>query len=145
MIFFDSPGLLDFTDELPYIEQIIKESDLLLFLVDDTVGITAKEQHILDVLRREKKQHVTILVVNKLDVKWKESETELALADYYDLGIANIIGISAKTERNLHALHDEIRKMLDSRKEPLDSSLLDFDSRISNLVSNIAIVGKPNA
>jgi len=55
LTFFDSPGLLDFTDELPYIEQIVKESDLLLFLVDDTVGITAKEQHILDIIRKEKK------------------------------------------------------------------------------------------
>jgi predicted GTPase len=35
--FFDSPGLLDFTEELEYIEQIIKESDLLLFLIDDSV------------------------------------------------------------------------------------------------------------
>ena len=35
--FFDSPGLLDFTEELEYIEQIVKESDLLLFLIDDSV------------------------------------------------------------------------------------------------------------
>ncbi|MDR0651544.1 MAG: 50S ribosome-binding GTPase [Candidatus Peribacteria bacterium] len=37
LTFFDSPGLLDFTDELPYLEQIVKESSLLLFVVDDTV------------------------------------------------------------------------------------------------------------
>jgi tRNA U34 5-carboxymethylaminomethyl modifying GTPase MnmE/TrmE len=35
--FFDSPGLLDFTDELDYIQEIIKSSDYILFLIDDTV------------------------------------------------------------------------------------------------------------
>ncbi|MEI7478417.1 MAG: GTPase [bacterium] len=32
----DSPGLLDFHEELPFIEQIIAESDILLFVVDAT-------------------------------------------------------------------------------------------------------------
>ena len=50
--FFDSPGLLDFTEELEYIQQIIKESDLLLFLIDDSVWITAKEHHILELIRK---------------------------------------------------------------------------------------------
>jgi predicted GTPase len=33
---------------------------------------------------KNKKQN-TILVVNKIDVKYKESETELAISDYHDL------------------------------------------------------------
>ena len=33
---FDSPGLLDFSDEVPYITQIVQDSDLLLFLIDDS-------------------------------------------------------------------------------------------------------------
>ena len=44
--FLDSPGLHDFTEEQPLIQQIIDESDLLLFVIDDSVGITAKEQQI---------------------------------------------------------------------------------------------------
>jgi tRNA modification GTPase len=46
VVFFDSPWLLNFTEELEYIKKIIDESDLLLFLVDDSVWISAKEQHI---------------------------------------------------------------------------------------------------
>jgi predicted GTPase len=63
-------------------------------------------------------------VVNKLDVKWKERETELALADYYDLGIATVIGISAKNERNLTAIQDQIEKLYKQRKKehPVDDS-----------------------
>jgi GTP-binding protein len=142
MSFFDSPGLLDFTDELPYIEQIVKDSDLLLFLVDDSVGITAKEQHILDLIRKEKKQNATILIVNKLDMKWKERETELALADYYDLGIANVIGISAKTERNLHEVEKVITKHYQAWKQlhPEEKEMATAEEKIG-----IAIVGKPNA
>jgi len=123
--------LLDFTDELPYIEQIVKESDLLLFVIDDTVGVTAKEQHILELIRKEKKQVATILVINKLDVKWKESETELALADYYDLGITKVIGISAKTERNLTVLQEQIEKFHEQRKKvhPETDGLLHYRSQ----------------
>jgi GTP-binding protein len=122
----------------------VKESDLLLFLIDDTVGITAKEQHILDLIRREKKQNATILVVNKLDVKRKESETPLALAEYYDLGIATVIGISAKTERNLDELQEYIDNTYKTRKkqhpmEPLDKEVAEGGG------SGLAILGKPNA
>ena len=34
---------------------------------------------------KEEKQDQTLLIVNKLDVKRKESETQLAISDYYTL------------------------------------------------------------
>jgi len=115
--FFDSPGLLDFTDELPYISKIVQDSDFLLFLVDDSVGVTAKEQHILELIRSEEKQDKTLLIINKLDVKWKEHQYDLAVADYYDLGIPNIIGISAKLENNLSEIEDALMKIYKQRKQ----------------------------
>ena len=55
--FFDSPGLLDFTEELQYIEQIIKQSDLLLFLIDEEysepVERLFKEKHVSEYTLRE--------------------------------------------------------------------------------------------
>ena len=102
--FFDSPGLLDFSDEVPFIEKIVKESDLLLFVIDDTVWITAKDEHILSLIMDNNKWKQTILVVNKLDVKWKVNELDLAISDYYWLGIEKVIGISAKKERNISEL-----------------------------------------
>ena len=129
----------------------MKDSDLLLFLVDDTVGITAKEQHILNLIRKEKKADQTILVVNKLDVKRKEHETDLALADYYDLGIANVIGVSAKKERNL----DSILPLLKGDKGGSNTSLSKGGQNEALVTEpplpllqkegRIAIVGKPNA
>ena len=83
--FYDSPGLGDFSDELPFIQKIVKNSDFLLFVVDDSVGITAKDQHILDIVREQHMQDKTLLIVNKLDIKRKVNEIDLAIADYYTL------------------------------------------------------------
>ena len=139
--FFDSPGLLDFTDELPYIEHIIQNSDYLLFLIDDTAGITAKEQHILDLIRKEEKQDQTLLIVNKLDVKRKESETELAISDYYTLWLANVVGISAKHERNLSTIESHINSFYTQRKKQhKDEEIKEEPFRVW-----LAILWKPNA
>lgn len=110
VVFADSPGLLEFNDERPFIQKIIDESDLVLFIVDDVVGITAKEQHILEYIQKKQKKSQTILIVNKLDKKRKESETELALSDYYSLWFNEVIGVSAKTKRNLAQLKDLLIK-----------------------------------
>ncbi|MDD2537388.1 MAG: ribosome biogenesis GTPase Der [Candidatus Absconditabacteria bacterium] len=139
--FFDSPGLLDFTDELPYISKIVQDSDFLLFLVDDSVGVTAKEQHILELIRSEEKQDKTLLIINKLDVKWKEHQYDLAVADYYDLGIPNIIGISAKLENNLSEIEDALMKIYKQRKQEHP----DGGEEVEEERIGLAIIGKPNA
>ena len=139
--FFDSPGLLDFTEELEYIEQIIKESDLLLFLIDDSVWITAKEHHILELIRKEKKQDTTILIINKLDIKRKESETEMAISDYYTLGLSSVIGVSAKKERNLSTIESQINSFYNKRKK----THKDEEESVEPFRIWLAILWKPNA
>ena len=109
--FLDSPGLLDFKEERTYIKKIIDESDILLFVIDDTVWITGKEQHILWYIMDRNKKDQTILVINKIDVKYRENETDLAMSDYYDLGFKHIIGISAKRWRNIDLLQEELQKL----------------------------------
>lgn len=142
LTFFDSPGLGDFSDEIPFIQTIVKKSDLLLFVVDDTVGITAKDQHILDIIRENSKQNQTFLIVNKLDVKRKVNEIDLAIADYYDLGMQKVIGISAKKERNLAELEDELAQFYaDWKKTNTDEPVLETPSHNG---IGLAIVGKPN-
>ena len=139
--FFDSPGLLDFTEELEYIEQIIKESDLLLFLIDDSVWITAKEHHILELIRKEKKQDTTILIINKLDIKRKESETEIAISDYYTLWLSSVIGVSAKKERNLSTIENQINSFYNKRKK----THKDEEESVEPFRIWLAILWKPNA
>jgi len=50
--FIDSPGLLDFTEEMHFIKKIVDESDVFLFVVDAKVGVGPKEQQIADMLIR---------------------------------------------------------------------------------------------
>ena len=52
VIFADSPWLLEFNEERPFIKKIIDESHIILFVVDDSVGITAKEQYIFEYIQK---------------------------------------------------------------------------------------------
>ncbi len=154
--FLDSPGLLDFQEERTYIKTIIDEADILLFVIDDKIGITAKEQYILDYIMDKNKKANTILVINKIELKYKEKETDLAVSDYYDLGLPHIIGISAKTGRNLDLLKEEIQslssslnsKEVDAKQtedlEDKNSDIQNPKSKIQNSIP-IAILWKPNA
>ncbi len=108
--FADSPWLEEFDQERPFIKKIIDDSDLVLFLVDDTVWITAKEQHIQSYIMEKNKAASTLLVVNKLDVWYKPHELDLAIADYYDLWFQNIIWVSAKAELNMLSVKDYIEE-----------------------------------
>lgn len=106
--FADSPWLEEFDAERPFIKKIIDESDLILFLIDDTVWITAKEQRIYSYIMETNKRNNTVLIVNKLDVNYKPQEIDLAISDYYDLWIENIIWVSAKKELNILEISDFI-------------------------------------
>ncbi|PZM86979.1 MAG: ribosome biogenesis GTPase Der [candidate division SR1 bacterium] len=143
LTFFDSPGLLDFSDELPFIEKIVKESDLLLFVIDDTVGVSAKDEHILSLIMENDKRNQTFLIVNKLDVKWKVNELDLAISDYYGLGLEKVIGISAKKERNLAELEDAITDYARTRKAEHPEVKEPEIAQQKGI--GIAIVGKPNS
>jgi len=68
-------------------------------------------------IRKEKKQDSTILIINKLDIKRKESETEMAISDYYSLGLSSVIGVSAKKERNLNTIEGQINSFYNKRKK----------------------------
>jgi len=141
--FLDSPGLLDFQEEWIYIQKIINDADIILFVVDDTAGITGKEQHILWYIMDKNKKDKTIFIVNKIDVKYKESETEVAISDYYDLWFESIIGISAKKGRNMDTLQEEIEKL--SRSIIISGKEKNPDAPPTSRGIPIAIIGKPNA
>lgn len=143
----DSPGLLDFEEEREFIQKIIHDADVLFFVIDDTVGITAKEQHILGCIMDNNKKQNTILVINKIDVRWKQSETELAISDYYDLGFDHMLGISAKTGRNLDYLEEALTEVIKEQQAKIQerdpSTVILYNTTAGNVP--IAILGKPNA
>ena len=135
--FIDSPGLLDFTEEMHFIKKIVDESDVFLFVVDAKVGVGPKEQQIADMLIRTWKKKNTILVVNKLEGHLIPKKYAMALADYYELGFEHVIGVSAKAGENI----DMLLELIEEYKAKIVEPIIERDPSIIAL----AIVGKPNA
>lgn len=138
--FGDSPWLLEFNQERVFIKKIIDESDLILFVIDDTVWITAKEHSIYSYIMEKNKWKQTLLVVNKLDVNYKSNQIDLAIADYYELWIENVIWISAKNELNLTEIEDFIVNYFKD-KENIAS---EDEEHEEEKPIPIAIIWKPN-
>ena len=138
--FGDSPWLLEFDQERVFIKKIIDESDLILFVIDDTVWITAKEHSIYSYIMEKNKWKQTLLVVNKLDVNYKSHEIDLAIADYYELWIENIIWISAKNELNITEIEDFIVNYFKDKENIANE---DEEDEAEKPIP-IAIIWKPN-
>lgn len=134
--FVDSPGLIDFTEELQFVQQIIDEADVLVFVVDGKVGIGAKEEQIAEMVMAAGKKDRTIFVVNKLEGHLGDRKYTLALSDFYTLGFEHVIGISAKGGENIDIIID---LLVQNMKE-----LHVVPAREPDVI-NIAIVGKPNS
>jgi len=135
--FADSPWLIEFEEERSYIKKIIDESDLILFVIDDSVGVTAKEQKIYQYILDSNRRKQTVLLINKLDINYKPNELSLGIADYYDLWVEKIIWISAKNNLNITEIEDFIIDYFKDKEWRTDNV------KIDNPIW-IAIIWKPN-
>lgn len=126
----------------------IDEADVVLFLVDARDGVTSPDIGIANHLRKQQKP--CYLVVNKVDGLDGDSES----ADFYTLGLGNLIQIAASHGRG-------VSKLIDSVLAPLDEEFADMHieqtsaqdeeldaeeqlKRLQALPIKLAIVGKPN-
>lgn len=108
----------------------VAEADLILFMVDGKQGISSDDNEIALELRSKHKK--TILVVNKTDGR----DPDLAKADFYELGFADVFSIAASQNRGLQLLLKHAVSLLPESEaliEPND------DQGIP-----VAIVGRPN-
>lgn len=107
----------------------MNEADLVLFVVDARAGLTAADELIARELRTRGKR--TILVINKVD----GLREDLAGIDFYSLGIAETLHISASHNRG-------IRSLLDKALEPFEEVPDDLPAAEQGIV--IGIIGRPN-
>src|SRR6266567_4280445 len=116
-------------------EQALRESDLLLFLVDANDGLSPIDEELARKLRKSQKP--VVLVVNKIDSEKHEPLT----AEFDSLGFEASFSISAEHDRGISDLLSEIEQRLSSPRAPLD-----VKHRTSNLRPTlaVAIVGRPN-
>jgi GTPase len=105
----------------------IEESDVVLFLVDVTGGITDLDQTIAKMLRRIDKP--VVLVVNKVD----NSQRIYDSADFYALGLGETHAVSSINGSGTGDLLDYLVTLLDRKEEPEEEE-----------IPRIAVVGRPN-
>ncbi len=112
-------------------EKAISEADVVLFVVDASVGSTADDQLVADLVRRLDKPH--FLVANKVD-----NETQQHLIwDLLNLGVGDPMPVSALHGVGAADLLDEVIAVL---PEPEIEEEEDDPDRIFG----VSIVGRPN-
>ncbi len=104
----------------------VEESDVIIFVVDVTTGLTDLDEEVARLLRKSGKK--VLLVVNKVD----SNSREFLNAEFYKLGLGDIYNISAISGSGTGELLDEVVKDFNKDEEE--------DSEIPK----IAIVGQPN-
>src|SRR5215471_690262 len=124
-------GESELTQEVQHVaENALRESDLLLFVVDGKEGLSPVDGDLARMLRRSHKP--VVLVINKID---NEKQDPLA-AEFESLGFETLIPVSAEHNRGISELLDAIERLL-----PLPAG----DSRCTIHDSlSIAIIGRPN-
>ena len=106
----------------------IRESDLVLFVIDGKEGPTWMDEDVADMLRRSGKP--VIVVANKID----DGIHEDLVFQAYSLGFENVVGVSAEHKRYIFDLQEMIISHLtDVEEEPADEEAI-----------RVAIVGRPN-
>ncbi len=131
------------------VEAAVKEADVVLFVVDASVGLTDDDQQIANWIRRSKTE--VVVVANKSDNERREAE----MWEFMSLGMGEPVPVSALHGRRAGDLLDvvldrfpeELRqpahKPIDPWK-PLDDDEAAAAAEADSKVPRVAIVGRPN-
>jgi GTPase len=116
-------------------EKAIQDADVILFVVDCTVGITDEDDRVANILRRSKRP--VVVVANKAD----SDRRELDAWEFGKLGLGDPHPISALHGRGTGDMLDEVVKHL---PEPTDDEDEEAPAEAEDGVFAVAIVGRPN-
>ena len=111
-------------------EEALRESDLLLFVVDAKEGLSPIDEELARFLRKSQKP--VVLVINKIDIE----KHEALAAEFDSLGFKSSIAISAEHSRGISDLLDAIDRFLPSPTGDSQGTIHDSLA--------IAILGRPN-
>ena len=111
-------------------EEALRESDLLLFVVDAQEGLSPIDEEVARLLRKSQKP--VVLAINKID----DEKHEALAAEFDSLGFASNIAISAEHARGISDLSGVIDRLLPS---PSGES-----PTVSREPLAVAILGRPN-
>ncbi|WP_350342458.1 ribosome biogenesis GTPase Der [Proteinivorax tanatarense] len=108
----------------------VDECDVIIYVVDGRVGVTAEDQYIASILRKVNKP--VVLAVNKIE-EYKKQESDIY--EFYTLGFDSLTAISASNGLGVGELLDEIVDNF-----PAGSPAEEDEDSLK-----LAFIGKPNA
>jgi GTPase len=129
------PGVRDLIPAkiLEQVETAIRESSLLLLVVDGRAGVTPLDEQLLPMLRRSGRP--IWVVVNKVDSPAQETDT----APFYAFGAEEVFPVSAEHNRGVADLLDHIVPLVGDAAESEAGESAPVRDEIS-----VAVVGRPN-
>ncbi|MDD2215465.1 MAG: GTPase Era [Eubacteriales bacterium] len=116
LVFIDTPGIHKPRNKLgSYMTDTaintLREVDVILFIVDEALGDGPGDSYILEILKQVKTPKV--LVINKID-KLPPERFRVIYEEYDNMGVfEKIFGISALQGKNVPALLEQIKSMVD--------------------------------
>ena len=122
-------------------EQAIKESDLVLMVVDVREGLLPLDREVAQFIRQQKKDFW--ILINKHDGP-KQDGLEI---DFYSLGIddEDMLLISAEHGRGLEGLRDRLKDKINACKNNSAPALQKGITPREDVVARMALIGAPNA
>ena len=114
-------------------ERATSEADVIVFVVDVTVGVTEEDAAAADWLRNLRAP--VLLVANKVDTRGFESE----LAELYRLGLGDPIPVSAQHGRGSGDLLDDVLEALKS-----SGAFERAAAHSEEDIPGVALIGRPN-
>jgi GTP-binding protein len=119
-------------------ERAVRVADLVLLIVDVTVGVTDEDEAVASFLRRSGRS--VVLVANKVDSESREPDAW----SFARLGLGDPWMVSALHGRGSGELLDEVVRLLpDERGSSLSGEAPEADDSAA-AVTSVAIVGRPN-
>jgi GTP-binding protein len=112
----------------------LEEADAALILVDGREGLTAADEHVANLARKNGKK--TWLVVNKAE----GLDQAIASGEFHGLGLGEPLAVSAAHGDRISALMDAV--LADFEAEEVDEEVPSYDDDEHEL--RIAVVGRPN-
>ena len=108
-------------------EIALEDADVILFVVDLTIGITDTDQEIANVLRQA--ETPVMVVANKAD----NQEREWAASEFYQLGLGDVHPVSSTNRRGIDDMMRTLVEVLPGTEDAADADRV-----------RISLVGKPN-
>ena len=117
-------------------EQAMREADVVLFVLDSTVGVTPDDQQVANLLRRSS---IPVLVVaNKVD----DVSHEAAVWELLGLGMGDPFPVSALHGRGTGDLLDALIALLPEGSDVDEPD--DIDDDAAEKMYSVSLVGRPN-